>query len=86
MKVQVFVRLKPGVLDVQGSTLEKSLQRIGENSVSHLRIGRLIEFTVDSKDRAAARAHVDQLCRTLLANTVIEDYEISFAGKEVAHG
>ena len=81
MKVQVFVRLKSGVLDVQGNTLEKSLQRVGEKGVSHLRIGRLIEFSIDAKDPATAREHVEELCRSLLANTVIEDYEIKLGGK-----
>lgn len=76
MKVRVFVRLKPGVLDVQGKAVEKGLHGLGYEGVSEVRVGKLIEFSVDAPDFKAAKPKVEEMCKTLLANTVIENFEI----------
>lgn len=79
MKMQVFVRLKSGVLDVQGKAVEKGLHDIGFGEVGNLRVGKLIEFEVNEKDTARAKDRVKEMCDKLLANTVIESYEIKSA-------
>jgi phosphoribosylformylglycinamidine synthase len=76
MKMQVFVRLKTGVLDVQGKAVEKGLRDIGFGDVGNLRVGKLIEFEVEDTDSNRAKDKVKQMCEKLLANTVIESYEI----------
>ena len=68
--------LKPGVLDVQGKAVESALHGLGWTGVSHVRIGRVIEFDVAGDDRAAAEAEVKAMCEKLLANTVIEAYRV----------
>ena len=80
MKMRVFVRLKHGVLDVQGKAVERGLHGLGFESIHDVRIGKLIEFDIASPDEAAARQEVDRMCRQLLANTVIESYEIVSGG------
>lgn len=76
MRVRVFVRLKPGVLDVQGKAVERDLPSVGFAEVRDVRIGRLVEFEVDSTSPETVRARAEELCRTLLANPVIESYEV----------
>jgi len=76
MNMQVFVRLKTGVLDVQGKAVEKGLHDIGFGDVGNLRVGKLIEFEVEETDSNRAKDKVKQMCEKLLANTVIESYEI----------
>lgn len=76
IKVQVLVRLKNGVLDVQGKAIEHGLIGVGIEGISNIRVGRLVEFDVDAKDFAAAKDIATKLCEDLLANTIIENYEI----------
>jgi phosphoribosylformylglycinamidine synthase len=76
MKVRVLVRLKPGILDVQGSAVKRALAGLGFNDVVDLRIGKVIEVEVEAASAADARARVDDMCRKLLANPVLEDYSI----------
>ncbi|HEX7655806.1 MAG TPA: phosphoribosylformylglycinamidine synthase subunit PurS [Sphingomonas sp.] len=73
MKIRVIVTLKPGVLDPQGKAIEKALAGLGFAGVEDVRVGKLIEFEVsdDTTDQV-----VDDMCRKLLANTVIENYRI----------
>jgi phosphoribosylformylglycinamidine synthase len=73
MKVRVFVRLKPGVLDPQGRAVHHALDGLGFDGVDDVRIGRMVELDVadDTSDDA-----LDKMCTQLLANTVIEDYRI----------
>jgi phosphoribosylformylglycinamidine synthase len=76
-KARVFVTLKRGVLDPQGSAVNRSLHAMGYAEVSDVRLGKLIEVTLDggaSEDEE--RRRLDEMCRKLLANTVIEDYRI----------
>jgi phosphoribosylformylglycinamidine synthase len=73
MKVRVLVRLKPGVLDPQGRAVHHSLEGLGFNGVEDVRIGRVIEM--DVADNTSDET-LDDMCRKLLANMVIEDYSI----------
>ena len=76
-KVQIVVRFKNGVLDPQGKTVEHALQALGFQEVDQVRIGRFIEMEVrENADGADSRARVEEMCRKLLANPVIEDFEI----------
>ncbi len=76
-KARVFVTLKRGVLDPQGSAVNRALHALGYDEVSDVRLGKLIEVTLDEKLPAAQeRARLDEMCKKLLANTVIEDYRI----------
>jgi phosphoribosylformylglycinamidine synthase len=76
-KARVFVTLKRGVLDPQGSAVNRALHALGYAEVSDVRLGKLIEVTIDeSLPEAQARARLDEMCKKLLANTVIEDYRI----------
>jgi phosphoribosylformylglycinamidine synthase PurS subunit len=76
MKVRVLVRLKPGILDVQGAAVQRALGGLGFGDVRELRVGKLIEVEVDAPSAERARARVDEMCRRLLANTILEDYAI----------
>ena len=76
MKVRVLVSLKPGVLDAQGRAIEHALHDLGYARVSGVRTGKQIVLDVDSRDPEAARALARELCEKLLANPVIEQYEI----------
>ena len=76
MKVRVLVRLKPGILDVQGAAVQRALAGLGFGDVRELRIGKLVEVDVDAPTASQARARVDEMCRRLLANTILEDYTI----------
>lgn len=76
-EVQVEVRLKDGVADPQGTTIERALPALGFAGVEGVAVGKSIRFRLDAPDAAAARAEVDDLCRRFLTNPVIEDAEIS---------
>jgi phosphoribosylformylglycinamidine synthase subunit PurS len=75
MKATVLVRPKQGILDPQGQAVESSLRQLGF-SVGEARVGRVVDLEVDSADAAAARAEVERMCEQLLANPLIESYEI----------
>jgi phosphoribosylformylglycinamidine synthase PurS subunit len=76
VKIQVLVRLKNGVLDVQGKAIEGGLKGVGVEGISGMRVGRLVEFEVDAKDFESAKPLAVKLCDDLLANPIIESYEI----------
>ena len=76
-KARVIVTLKKGVLDPQGSAVNRALHAMGYGEVSDVRLGKYIEVTLDEKASPAdERARLEEMCRKLLANTVIEDYRI----------
>ncbi len=77
MKVRILVSLKPGVLDPQGRAVQHALQGLGYDGVDEVRVGRTIDLEVaDGTDRAT----IAEMCDRLLANTVIENYEIAMEG------
>ena len=75
MKVSVLVRPKEGILDPQGAAVEDSLRKLGFE-VAGARVGRLVDVEVDASSEDEARAQVDEMCRQLLANPLIESYAI----------
>ena len=79
MRFQVLVRLKTGVLDVQGKAIETGPKDKKFDSFKNIRVGRVIELEVDGVPADQARAQVDEVCKLLLANPVIEQYEIKEA-------
>jgi phosphoribosylformylglycinamidine synthase subunit PurS len=76
MKVRVLVRLKPGILDVQGAAVQRALAGLGFVDARELRVGKLIEVDVEATGAEQARSRVDEMCRRLLVNTILEDYTI----------
>ncbi len=76
MTAIVNVFLKEGVLDPQGKATHHALDSLGFEGVNDVRIGKQIVLQLDTDDRAKAEAEVKEMCETLLANTVIEDYNI----------
>ncbi|MGC8916396.1 MAG: phosphoribosylformylglycinamidine synthase subunit PurS [Thermoanaerobaculum sp.] len=76
MKVEVRVRLKDGVLDPQGEAIRRVLGRLGYGEVRSVRVGKLIFLDVDGDDPEHVRKRVEEACRELLANPVIEDFEV----------
>jgi len=76
MKARVEITLKPGVLDPQGQAIGHALAQLGFDGVGGVRQGKLIELDLDDADADTARARVEEMCRKLLANPVIESYAI----------
>jgi len=76
MKARVFVTLKNGVLDPQGKAIGHALNNLGFGSVGDVRQGKVIDIELEEKDQAKARAELKDMCEKLLANTIIEKYEI----------
>ena len=75
MKVSVLVRPKAGILDPQGEAVESSLRHLGF-PVGDARVGRVIDLEVDATNAEEARAQVERMCERLLANPLIESYDI----------
>ena len=73
---KVSVLLKPGIADPQGLTIERALPALGYDGVKNVRVGKLIELELEAGDLDAARAGVEDMCARLLANPVIEAYEV----------
>jgi len=80
MRGQVVVRLKQEVLDPQGVTIAKALDNLGYEGVVALRQGKVFDVELETLDVAQARAELENMARELLANPVIEDYEIHLLG------
>ena len=76
MKARVFVTLKNGVLDPQGKAIGHALNNLGFQAVGEVRQGKVIDIELAEKDESRARANLKDMCEKLLANTVIEKYEI----------
>ena len=77
MKAKIHVTLKSGVLDPQGKAIAHALAALGFTGVGDVRQGKLIEVELDETDPDAARAQVEKMCTQLLANAVIENYDIA---------
>ena len=75
--VRIDVSHLPGVLDPQGATVERALPALGYDNVSEVSIAKTIRLVVDAPSAAAAESQVDEMCRRLLANPVIERYAIT---------
>jgi phosphoribosylformylglycinamidine synthase subunit PurS len=75
--VLVEVRLRPGVADPQGATIERALPMLGFDAVQEVTVGKAIRFALEASDEASARREVDDLCHRFLTNPVIEDAFVS---------
>ena len=76
MKVRVTVMLKGGILDPQGEAVKHTLNSLGYNQVKTIRQGKVIEINLDETSEEKAKQNIEKMCEKLLANTVVEDYEI----------
>ena len=76
MKIKVIVTLKKGVLDPQGKAIQQTLNAMNFNNVEEIRQGKYFEIEVNEKNVDKAKSSVDDMCKKLLANLVIEDYKI----------
>ena len=82
MKAFVYVTLKPSVLDPQGNAVRHALHSLGYREVEDVRVGKMIEIALKGSDRDALSGRVEAMCRTLLANTVIESYRFEMVEEE----
>ena len=76
MKIKIIVTLKNGVLDPQGKAIQQTLNGMGFNDVKDVRQGKYFDIDINEKDETKAKSKVDEMCKKLLANLVIEDYKI----------
>ena len=76
MRARVLIRPKAGILDPQGVAVEQALPALGFSGVSHVHVGRLVELDV------ADPVQLDEMCRKLLANPLVEDYEVQLLGDQ----
>ena len=76
MKIKVIVTLKNGVLDPQGKAIQQTLNGMGFSEVNEVRQGKYFDIEVSETDEYKAKSKVDEMCKKLLANLVIEDYKI----------
>jgi phosphoribosylformylglycinamidine synthase len=79
VKATILVRPKAGILDPQGDAVERALEHLGF-AVSGARVGKVVDVEVEAADEAAARAEVERMCEQLLANPLVESYEIELHG------
>jgi len=79
LTAKVYITLKKGVLDPQGKAIETSLDHLGFKGVGDVRQGKFIEVELVEKDKKKAEKAIDDMCKKLLANTVIEDYSFELA-------
>ena len=76
MKIKVIVTLKKSVLDPQGTVIKQTLNGMGFSNVNEVRQGKFFDIDIDEKDQKKAEEKVEDMCKKLLANLVIEDYKI----------
>jgi phosphoribosylformylglycinamidine synthase PurS subunit len=73
-EARIEIRHRPGILDPQGGVIERALPALGYGTVAEVRVGKSIRLVLAADDARAARAQVEEMCRRLLANPVIEDF------------
>tara|TARA_B100000579_G_scaffold75695_1_gene58493 strand:+ start:822 stop:1055 length:234 start_codon:yes stop_codon:yes gene_type:complete len=76
MKIKVIVTLKNGVLDPQGKAIQQTLNGMNFENVNEIRQGKFFEINLNENDEGKAKSKVEDMCKKLLANLVIEDYKI----------
>ncbi len=76
MKIKVIVTLKNGVLDPQGKAIQQTLNGMGFSNVNEVRQGKYFDIEINEKEESKAKSKVDEMCKKLLSNMVIEDYKI----------
>jgi len=83
-RAEVSVMLKSGISDPQGQTIERALPALGYEHVSDVRVGKLIELNLEAGSESEAHERVGQMCEQLLANTVLEAYDVKLRSAESA--
>ena len=76
-KAKVLIKRRPTILDPQGKAVEIGAKHLGLNNIKNTRIDKYIEFEVDTKDKQTAENEVNDYCKKLLANPIMEDYEFT---------
>ena len=76
MKAEVYITLKPGLLDAQGKTVKSALDSLGFRGVKEVRMGKYVEIELNGARPTTAKKAVEQMCKKLLANPVVETYRI----------
>ncbi|MFN3475941.1 MAG: phosphoribosylformylglycinamidine synthase subunit PurS [Candidatus Methylomirabilales bacterium] len=84
IRAKVYITLKKGVLDPQGDTVKSALENLGFQGIKEVRMGKFMVITLNSSNLEQTKAQVDEMCRKLLANPVIEDYEIAISDQPSA--
>lgn len=82
-KATITVKLRPSILDPEGKAIEHAFQSLSFGDLSHVRVGKQIEINVAAESKENAEMLVDEACRKLLANPVMEDYSVTL--EEVKH-
>ena len=77
MKISVIITLKKDVLDPQGKVVQNTLQNLGMNNLKNIRQGKYFEIEINDIDIETAKMKIDEMCKKLLANLIIEDYKIN---------
>jgi len=83
-EARVEVTHRPGIADPAGATVERALPALGYTNVSQVHIGKVIRLVVDAADAGSARVEVEEMCERLLANPVIESYDVTVSALEPA--
>ena len=78
-RAKVLIKRRPSILDPQGKAVEIGAQHLGLTNIKNTRIGKYIEFDVDTKDKSEAEKEVSNYCDKLLSNPIIEDYEFTLS-------
>jgi len=81
-KAKVLIKRRPSILDTQGKAVEKGAEHLGLTNIKETRIGKYIEFVVDTDNRTSAEKEVNEYCKKLLANPIMEDYEFTLEPAE----
>ena len=76
MKISAIVTLKNEVLDPQGKVVHQTLKNMGYNNIINIRQGKFFEIEINESDKEKAKVFVEEICKKLLTNTIIEDYKI----------
>ena len=79
MRAIVYITQKTEVLDPQGQAIESALKNLGENNINNIRQGKLIEMDIEAKNIQEAEEKIEKITKSLLANTVIEEYSIEIS-------
>ena len=77
MKFSITVTLKKDVLDPQGKVVQNTLVNLGMSNLKNIRQGKYFEIEIDEKDQSKAEKNIDEMCKKLLVNLIIEDYKIN---------
>ena len=79
--IQIEITLKPTVMDAQGTTIEKALHKLGHASVTNVRIGKFVTLEIEAACPDCAKTAAESMCKELLANPIIEQYDVQVAEK-----